>query len=120
MSHSKSLKENFHLCLSSLPALKQLLLASFIFELGDLIFQSLLISLFFSLCRTIEMCLFDCHICNGFKRQMEFNVERRLSKMAMKDSEDIGQCENDGESQMTLSRDRVRSIEKRLVGGSLD
>lgn len=40
--------------------------------------------------------------------------------MAVKDIEGIGQCENDGEYQMIPSRNRLRSIEKRLIGDSLD
>lgn len=54
------------------------------------------------------------------KTETEFTVERRLSKMAVKDIEGIGQCENDGEYQMIPSRNRLRSTEKRLIGDSLN
>lgn len=41
---------------------------------------------------------------------MEFNVERRLSKRVVKNSEDIAQCENNGKFHMILSGNRVDQL----------
>lgn len=63
----------------SFSALKQLCLTflSF-FELGDLIFQSLLILIHLSLCSVIEMCLIYSYKCDGLKRQ-RLNLKLRES-----------------------------------------
>jgi hypothetical protein len=55
--------------------------------------------------------LFDSYRCDSFeKAEIEVKVEKRLSKITMKDVQDFGGGEDGGKFQMIISKNRVDHI----------